>query len=210
MTNQPKQKRGNNMNIEIRKLTIQLLEDWLYFFDKVAFCGNDKWAGCYCMCFHWNEELANKRKWGCSPEDGSFNRECAAEFIKRGKMKGYLAYDGGKVIGWCNANDKSAYDNVNITLPADETEEGKRVMSIACFCIAPDYRGKGVASKLLEAVCLDAAEEGYDFIETYPFEKDENMSYLGPVSMYKKQGFEAYKQFYECTIHRKYLKESVK
>ena len=37
------------MNIEIKKLTADLLDDWLYFFDNTAFSDNDNWAGCYCM-----------------------------------------------------------------------------------------------------------------------------------------------------------------
>ena len=34
--------------------------------------------------------------------------------------------------------------------------------------IAPDYRGKGIASKVLEKVCDDAKNEGYLYVEAYP------------------------------------------
>ena len=33
-------------------------------------------------------------------------REKAKELILAGVMNGYLAFDGEKVIGWCNSDDK--------------------------------------------------------------------------------------------------------
>lgn len=49
------------MELLIRKLTPELLEDWLSFFDKDAFSDNEDWCGCYCMCYHYDEELDRKR-----------------------------------------------------------------------------------------------------------------------------------------------------
>ena len=45
------------MEIAIRKLTSESLNDWLDYFDNLAFTDNDDWCGCYCMCYHWNSEL---------------------------------------------------------------------------------------------------------------------------------------------------------
>lgn len=191
--------------MEIRKLSVDLLEDWLYFFDNVAFCDNGDWSGCYCMCYHWNESLNRKKFWDCSKADAPYNRKCAVDFISKGKMKGYLAYENGRVIGWCNTNDKNAYDNVNFELPSDRFDENHRVKCIVCFCIAPNARGKGVATAILEKICADAADEGYDCIEAYPFDNNENYSYHGPKSMYVKCGFEENKHLDGCTVFRKIL-----
>ena len=49
------------MDIEIKKLSPALLEDWLEFFDNIASPGDGEWEGCYCMCYHWTDEL-EKRK----------------------------------------------------------------------------------------------------------------------------------------------------
>jgi len=193
------------MNIEIRKLSVDLLDDWLYFFDNTAFSDNNEWAGCYCMCYHWNEALDNKKRWDCSKSGAMYNRKCAVKFIKKGIMQGYLAYYDGKVIGWCNVNDKQIYDSVNFSLPWEDSEKGKRIKSIVCFCIAPDLRGKGIASRLLEKLCADATDDEYEYIEAYPFNHNDNNAYHGPISMYEKNGFKAYGNLNGCNIFRKHL-----
>jgi GNAT superfamily N-acetyltransferase len=192
------------MNIEIKKLSIDVLDDWLYFFDNTAFSDNDEWAGCYCMCYHWSEALNAEKKWNCSKSDAEYNRKCAVSFIKQGIMQGYLAYHDGKVAGWCNVNDKHVYDSVNINLSWEDSEKGKKIKSIVCFCISPDLRGKGAASRLLEKVCSDAAADGYEYVEAYPFVKDE-YNYHGSKSMYEKNGFTVCGNDNGCTIVRKYL-----
>lgn len=198
------------MNIKIKKLSSELINDWLYYFDNTAFSDNGEWKGCYCMCYHWNEELQKKKSWNCSESDAQYNRECAINYISKGLMQGYLAYYDKNVIGWCNTNDKSAYDNVNFALPMEESEKSKKVKSIVCFCIAPEYRDKGVATELLERICSDAKNEGYDYVESYPFIHDANKSYHGPQSMYEKNGFIEHKKINGCTIFRKiFNKESV-
>ena len=49
----------------------------------------------------------------------------------------------------------------------------------------------GVATKLAERVCQDAAADGYDFIEAYVHEKFDSVAhdYRGPLTMYEKLGF---------------------
>lgn len=193
------------MDIEIRKLSLELLDDWLEFFDNPDFCDNDEWSGCYCTYYHWSKELASKKKWNCSKYDTPYNRECAIDFIKNGILQGYLAYYKQKVIGWCNANDKQAYNSVNFSLPVEESEADKKVKAIVCFRIAPDFRGKGVASRLLERICTDAAKNGYEYVESYPFDNDGHNAYHGPASMYEKQGFVPHKQMNGYSVFRKYL-----
>jgi GNAT superfamily N-acetyltransferase len=49
---------------------------------------------------------------------------------------------------------------------------------------------KGIATKLLNAVCEDAKECGYNFVEAYHgSNKDGSPSSHGNFSMYTKQGF---------------------
>ena len=119
-------------------------------------------------------------------------------------MQGYLAYLDGKVVGWCNANDKQAYNSVNMDFSFEESEKNKKIKSIVCFCISPNFRGRGIASRLLDKICLDAADDGYEYVEAYPFIKEE-YNYHGSKSMYEKNGFTAYGDDNGCTIVRKYL-----
>lgn len=193
------------MQISICKLTCDLLDDWLSYFDKDAFSDNDEWCGCYCMCYHWDSELQGQRPWNCDEDSARFNRKQAIKRIKDGRMQGYLAYFEKKVVGWCNANDKKAYDNVNFDFAKEVPDNGEKIKSIACFSVAPEYRGRGVATALLEYICRDAKTDGYEFIEAYPFVHNENHAYHGPVSMYEKNGFEACGQIDGCAVYRRYL-----
>lgn len=155
------------MEIEVKKLTVELLKDWLDYFDNVAFTDEDEWPGCYCMHFHWNERLDSRNDWGKTLEQvyrktgKADNRNRAIRLIKNGTMQGYLAYHNGKVVGWCNANDKSKYNTV-LNSFFDKKEKDRKIKSIVCFCIAPKMRRKGIAAKLLEKVCEDTAKEGYE------------------------------------------------
>lgn len=72
-----------------------------------------------------------------------------------------------------------------------QAENEEKIKSIVCFEIAPEYRGKGIATALLNRVCEDAVQEGYDKIEVYPVVRDtyEKLDFTGPIHMYEKAGF---------------------
>ena len=67
----------------------------------------------------------------------------------------------------------------------------RKSISIVCFEIAPEYRGKGIASALIQRVCDDARSEGYVAVEGYAMLSDErnDFDYQGPVQLYQKAGF---------------------
>ncbi len=94
------------MELEIRRLTPELLGDYLDFFDNTAFTDHPEWSRCYCLAFHfepaWDGEDA-----GADSENPW--RERAVRFVREGKLRGYLAYADGRAAGWCNANDKKNY-----------------------------------------------------------------------------------------------------
>lgn len=189
------------MELEIRALTPELLGDYLEFFDQVAFADHPEWSQCYCMHFHWQSQ------WDDEPPKN--NRDRAIEHVKGGLLKGYLAYADGKVAGWCNANDKKNYAALKCNVKPEiwEANEDEKVKSVVCFLVAPDLRGKGVATKLLEHACADAKVDGYDFIEGYPPFGDCGMyaAHHGTVALFEKFGFAVYKQSGNCCIMRKYL-----
>ncbi|MNN76506.1 hypothetical protein D3C81_1928910 [compost metagenome] len=98
-------------------------------------------------------------------------RKIAERQILAGDLQGYLAFESGVSIGWCNANDKENYSTLGIgeeirNVYKDSPNE--RIKSVLCFEIAPNYRGKGVATALLIQVCEDAKIKGFDAIEGYP------------------------------------------
>ena len=113
-----------------------------------------------------------------------------------------MAYESGKVVGWCNVNMKSALPKYN-----DFSEESENVISIACFIVQKNYRRKGVAQKLLNRIIKDAHEKGIKIIEAYPRIKaqTEYGNFHGAYSMYEKNGFKSEK-IKGVDVSRRYLK----
>lgn len=198
------------MNIEIKKLTPEILNDYLYFFENVAHTDNKKWDRCYCInyCAAHNNYITAKKKFA-SPD---VRKAHAIDYINSGLMQGYLAYIDGNVIGWCNANNRNdclhcfGWKNHIANRKIDRRVKEK-VKSIFCFTIAPEMRGKGVATALLEKVIEDARIDGYEYIEAYPNKEKTDMyyDYVGPFELYKKFGFEIYSETKWRLILRKKL-----
>lgn len=198
------------MNIEIKKLTPEKLDDYLYFFENVAHTDNKDWDRCYCIsyCAAHNNRITKRKKF-FYPD---VRKQYAIDYINNGLLQGYLAYSDGNVIGWCNANNrndclhcygwKNHIANKNIDKKTKE-----KIKSVFCFTVAPEMRGKGVATALLEKVIEDARIDGYDYIEAYPNKEYTDMyyNYVGPINLYKKLGFEAYTETKWRLVLRKNL-----
>lgn len=61
---------------------------------------------------------------------------------------------------------------------------------------------------LLERVCSDAKQEGFEIVEAYPYKEKgyQSSDFGGYVEMFKKYGFELYLDTDMGPIMRKYLK----
>jgi len=194
------------MDIDIRPLTPALLEDYLYFFNNVAFTDHPEWSQCYCVHFHWNDRCEAEFESG--EKRGS---DWAVQMILSGVIKGYLAYSDGKVVGWCNANDKRGYDLLRKRPELwDDADQGSKTKAVVCFLVAPALRGRGIASRLLQRACADAANEGYDWIEAYPPAGacDMYIAHHGTVPLFEKHGFSVYKALARDVIMRKGLRNT--
>lgn len=201
------------MDMMIRRLTPELAEDYMDFFDNTAFTDHADWRGCYCIHFHWNAQLDAEHERCVKQEKEDpvlFNRRSVKSLVLGGGIRGYLYYVDGKVAGWCNANDRENYDALQENIKPELWQEpsGEKVLSIVCFSIAPDMRGTGVATTLLLRICADAVAEGYDYIEAYPHTGSNDMfvNHHGPEPLYQKLGFVLHRESDGQGIYRKYLK----
>lgn len=206
----------------IKRMSLELAEDYFDFFDNRAFTDDSPYYPCYCNAFNMSAERirseiieqVNINGGGTEGWRRSL-RKSAQAMIAHGEIQGYLAYDNGISVGWCNANDKGSYYRFGEfrldALPLDEesTEDNDvdKIKSVVCFEIAPEYRGRGLATALLRQVCEDALEDGYKYVEAYPAikEKREELDFTGPVRLYEKLGFTLLEQRGKMLIMRKTL-----
>ncbi len=192
------------MALTIKPLSPELAADYLDFFERRAFSDGSPYYPCYCCAFQMTmgqiqaEFFDRARTGGGGTEAFRLAmRDCAERMIGEGRLRGYLAFDGGEVVGWCNANDRENYVRTGEfsleDIPEDGDDpapEGERVRSIVCFAVAPDCRGRGIASTLLHRVCEDAAGDGCTAVEGYPVAREEleTLDFTGPMRMYEKAG----------------------
>jgi hypothetical protein len=62
------------MEVLVKKLSPELKNDYIEFFNNKAFADDSEFAGCYCTWYHWNEELEAERS-RCSEDEKSASRE---------------------------------------------------------------------------------------------------------------------------------------
>jgi len=200
------------MDIEIRKLTPELAEDYARFFDVTPHDDHtDKEElPCYCVTWRADDTYAcdgngNWNHWFKTREE---RRERAVAFIKSGSLRGYLAYDGDKIVGFMNANAdcKGCVDYLRNFWPIEAYRADIKVKSIFCFVVAPEMQRKGIATLLVERLCRDAADEGFDFVEAYA-NKNIASDARGPLAMYEKCGFVKCAEKDGYTVVRKTLRQ---
>ena len=192
--------------ITIKKLTPELKEDYLDFFENRAFTDDNPNGPCYCTSPNQDDETI-KRMVGEFQIYGVKEtlRKYAVEMLEKNVIQGYLAYDGNLTVGWCNAADIDSYAGF-VPDFARENTCGETI-SIVCFEIAPEYRGMGIASKFIEQICNDAKSKGYAAVEGYAsFSEIRNeFDYQGPMGLYKKAGFVEVMKEKDQVIMRKVL-----
>ncbi len=186
------------MELEIRKLTPDLAEEYARFFDTTPHWdhANRDELPCYCVTWRNDDTYVGNDHWYPTEE---VRRERAVQFVKSGSIQGYLAYHGGRIVGWCNATAdcQGGANYLRDYCPIEEYRADIKVKSIFCFVIAPDMQRKGIATRLVERVCSDAADDGFDFVEAYVNKEfkefhETGHDFRGPLAMYEKCGF------YQC------------
>ena len=178
-----------------------MIDDFLYFFDNVAFSNNPEWAKCYCHFYHFK---GKPKKWqNTSAEE---NRNASSQLILSKNMYGYLAYKDDKPIGWCNTNAKEKYSKSMLGKKIVKSSNAT-IASIVCFIIAPGNRKQGIARQLLKTASSDFSSKNYEILEAYPRrgELTDAQHYHGPLSLYESEGFSIHEEFKDFYIVRKSL-----
>lgn len=187
------------MDLVIKPLEPDLIDDFLFFFDEIGFVDNPNWASCYCHYYHFN---GSRKNW--AKRTKIQNRNASKALILSGKMKGFLAYSDGQPIGWCNVNSKENYSYI---IFKDAPNERKKIVAVVCFLIAPNYRKRGIARLLLKEACEYYKINKYDYMEAYPIKngKSDAHNYHGPYSLFLSEGFSVIKELKSFYVMRKKL-----
>ena len=187
------------MNIEIKPLTINLKDDYLFFFDNMLFKENPEWSKCYCYDYHFTGDVDK-----CTRE---MSRAAVSKLIDEQKLTGYLAFDKDKPIGWCNVNNRANYQRLLKDYDYVDNPHDK-VCSIVCFLIHPDYRRQGLAQQLLEKIIKDQSQGDYDYFEAYPKKEATSCggNFKGPLALYKRFDFQINKEYDDYYVMRKRIK----
>lgn len=196
------------MNIEIRRLTPDLAEDYAHFFDVTPHNVNTDGIKCYCVTWRSDDSyVGNGDHWFPTCEE---RRERAIQYVRTGSLRGYLAYRGDEIVGWCNTNENCQFciDYLRSFWPIEENRADIRIKPVFCFVIAPQMQRKGIATQLLEHVCLDAADDGFDFVEAYVDKliNETDDHFRGYLRMYEKSGFQKHAEREGRIVVRKALK----
>ncbi len=167
----------------------------LHYFDLVAYADNPNWSKCFCT-----ERLVPDYDARTKEQ----NRDLRSELIRSAKANGLVAYRLGRVVGWCHAAPKTELLNVPGPVVPD-------LGAIVCFVVAPDQRRQGVATVLLDAALVHLKARGMRVVEAYPWNGEVDpkrwaqINYVGPLSMYRKAGFEIAEQHGESCVVRREL-----
>ncbi len=104
-----------------------------------------------------------------------------------GRAEGYLAYAGGRVVGWLSAGPRRGYPQL-ARLPGDNERTGVA----PCFTIDPEWRRRGVARRLLAAAIDGLRGDGMTRLEAGPYTEpnDDAHRYRGTVEFYESAGYE--------------------
>ncbi len=154
------------------------------YLGNMDFSQTPHWATCFCQFYYCN---CSSEEW--MGRDGEINRAEALEEIQKGNMKGYLAFDGEKCIGWCSANDISRFPR--LMEDVSDLTEGKKTGCTICYVIHPDYRRQGLARQLLKTAVEDFRKQGFEQVIAFPVVADTPVEthYRGSVNMYLENGF---------------------
>lgn len=142
-------------------------------------------AGCWCM---WPRLQAAEFKRGA----GDSNRRALQRLVRADGRPGLLAYAGDEPVGWIALAPRADYPRLEksrVLAPVDD----QPVWSVTCFFIRRDWRGQGLATRLLEAAVEFAAADGARILEGYPTDASKRAAdafvWTGIASTFERAGF---------------------
>jgi GNAT superfamily N-acetyltransferase len=174
------------MTLSIVPLTDDRVPDLAELFGQG---GDPKW--CWCTWFR-----VRGRDWtnATAAENRAVLEAAVRDERANDRAPGLVAYDEGAAVGWTSLGPRDDFERLaysRLLAPVDDTP----VWSIVCFVVGRRFRGRGVATALLDAAIAYSREHGATTLEAYPVEVPDGgripaaNAYHGTLSMFERAGF---------------------
>jgi GNAT superfamily N-acetyltransferase len=140
--------------------------------------------GCWCMYWRIGRQYHQRPR--------EQNRHAFRQIVKQGLPPGLLAFDGTRVVGWCQLTARDDLRWLNHTRFFERVDDVP-VWCISCFYVRRGYRRKGVMSALIAAALNAAKRANAPALEAYPVDTARADSttnvFTGTASTFKRAGF---------------------
>ncbi len=162
-----------------RDLDESTWEDFVSFFERPEF------GGCFCM--YWEFGGTDEEWMKRAPAQ---RRERKLELLKEGRTHGILLYDEKTPVAWCQYGHRSYFTKLSKNKTYERTA-WEDVWSVTCFCVAKDYRKKGLSRMLLHRAVEHLKQLHAPLIEGYPKKgkHEDDEVWQGPLSLFQSEGF---------------------
>jgi GNAT superfamily N-acetyltransferase len=99
---------------------------------------------------------------------GEPNRRALERLVRAGEVHAVLAFAGKEPVGWCSFGPRRSFAKLEASRALARPEAADGTRSIVCFYLPARWRGKGVATALLEAATARAFALGATEVEGFP------------------------------------------
>lgn len=167
------------MELEVRPLTADRISDFYSLHCEAN-------EGGWCRCVAW--AVPTWEGWG--ERTAEENRALRDELFARGELDLRLLYDGEQPIASCQVGPRDRFPKLLAQLGLDPDPD---CWAITCFFVAPAWRRKGAARRLLEAVIAELRERGVPHLQAFPkrgADLDAGELWTGPEALYREAGFQ--------------------
>jgi GNAT superfamily N-acetyltransferase len=118
------------------------------------------YGGCWCMWWR----TTRKEFEACQ---GESNRKALKKLVDAGQVPGLIGYDQGKPAAWCALGPRGDFPSIGrsrVLKPIDDTP----VWSLPCLFVGKDFRGQGLAEKMIRGAVDFVRAQGGKVVEAYP------------------------------------------
>jgi len=139
-----------------------------------------------CWCMVWRDKPP-AAKGAAASERKSALKGALHLRVTGGVPIGILGYRQRVPVAWCSIAPRSSYR----PLAGVEDHDGDDIVwSLACFFIKREFRGQGIADRLLHAALDYARDHGARIVEAYPVDPTSpSYRFMGFVSLFERAGF---------------------